>query len=105
MSTQAEHTPHPRYIIIWVVLVVLFAASISFNLFTSVVVGVVFAFFIAIVKATMVAAWFMHLNLESRWVYIMLGGALLIVLIFWMGVAPDVMEREGTNWAKEIITK
>jgi len=102
MSQNAEHhAPPSYYIIIWAVLVVLFAASVSFSLFSSVVVGVVFAFVIAIVKAVMVAAWFMHLNTEPRWVWIMLVGALVAILIMWMGMAPDVMETHGTNWSKE----
>ena len=100
MSQNAEHTPHPSYIVIWFVLVVLFAASVSFSLFPSVVVGVVFAFAIAIVKTYMVAAYFMHLNIEPKWVWMMLGLALLAVFIMWLGIAPDVMEATGTNWSK-----
>ena len=101
MSAKAEHhSPPMYYIIIWVVLVVLFAASVSFSLFSSVVVGVVFAFFIAVVKALMVAAWFMHLNLEPRWVWVLLALALGAVFIMWLGMAPDIMEPMGANWSK-----
>ena len=100
MNDHAEHGPHPSYIIIWVVLVALFAASVGFSVLSSVVVGVVFAFFIAIIKGLMVAAWFMHLNIEPRWVWGILFGALLIVFILWLGVAPDVMEMKGVNWIK-----
>ena len=104
MSTAVErapHTPHPSYVVVWVVLVVLFAASVSFNLLSSVVVGIVFAFFIAMIKALMVAAWFMHLNIEKRWVWVILAAALLVIFVMWLGVAPDVMEKEGLNWAKQ----
>lgn len=99
-AERAEHAPHPAYLLVWAVLVTLFVASVSFNLVTSFVVGVVFAFFIAIIKTLMVAAWFMHLNVEKRWVWLMLLTGLLVVLVFWMGVAPDVMETEGVNWIK-----
>lgn len=101
-TEQTEHSPHPAYLLIWTILVTLFVASVMFNLVTSFVVGVVFAFFIAIIKTLMVAAWFMHLNIEPRWVWIMLLTALLVVLIMWMGMAPDVMETEGVNWSKSL---
>jgi len=103
MSAHSEHSGHhgnSRYVIIWALLVVLFVASLGFAAVTSFIVGVVFAFFIAIIKALMVAAWFMHLNIEERWIWVILLVGLLIVLIMWMGVAPDVMEPSGTNWQK-----
>lgn len=101
MSEHAEKGhAHPPYLTIWVLLVVFFVASVTFSLFSSVVVGVVFAFFIAIIKALMVASYFMHLNIEPRFVWYMLGIALLAVFIMWLGIAPDVMELNGANWSK-----
>ena len=106
MASQAEKgshghdTAHPSYIIIWVLLVLLFLISLGFSHFTSLIVGVVFAFFIAIVKALMVAAWFMHLNIERRYVWVMMFLALGTVFVMWMGIAPDVMENRGYNWSK-----
>ena len=94
------HSAHPAYWIIWSLLVVLFVMSVAFSWVTSVTVGVVFAFFIAIIKALMVSAWFIHLNVEPRWVWSVLLGAVLVVLIMWMGMAPEVMEQSGTNWQK-----
>ena len=99
-QAQGHDTAHPSYIVIWVLLVLLFVASLGFSHFTSLVVGVVFAFFIAIVKALMVAAWFMHMNVEKKWVWIMMFLALGTVFIMWMGMAPDVMENRGVNWSK-----
>lgn len=99
-TEQTEYSPHPGYLLIWAVLVTLFVVSVTFNLFSSIVVGVVFAFFIAIIKTLMVAAWFMHLNVEQKWVWVMLLTGLLVVFVMWMGIAPDVMETEGVNWYK-----
>lgn len=99
-TESPAHAGHMNYIVIWVVLVLLFVASVAFSGVTSFVVGVVFAFFIAIVKALMVAAWFMHLSLERRWVWLMLVGGLLVVFVMWLGIAPDVMEMDGQNWSK-----
>ena len=103
MSQHAEpitHAPPIHYIIVWAVLVVLFVGSVGFSFVSSFIVGVVFAFFIAIVKAVMVGAWFMHLNLEPKWVWIMFAGGLMVVFIMWLGIAPDVMEMRGLNWEK-----
>lgn len=103
MAQHAENPHHGsllHYVVVWAVLVVLFAGSVSFSVVSSFVVGVVFAFFIAIVKAVMVAAWFMHLNIERRWVWLMLATGLMVVFVLWLGVAPDVMEMEGQNWSK-----
>ena len=98
-SNGHDHA-HPSYIVIWVLLVLLFVASLGFSHFTSLIVGVVFAFFIAIVKALMVCAWFMHLNVERRYVWVMMFLSLGAVLVMWMGIAPDVMENRGHNWTK-----
>lgn len=103
MSQQAagaDHSARKHYVIVWAVLVFPFVGSVAFSGVASFIVGVVFAFFIAIVKAVMVAAWFMHLNIERKWVWIMLAGGLMVVFIMWLGVAPDVMESSGQNWSK-----
>ena len=100
MSDHANGHSHPPYILIWFLLVVLFVASVAFSLFSSVVVGVVFAFFIAVVKALMVASYFMHLNIEPRFVWYMMFLALGAVFIMWLGIAPDVMEVNGAHWTK-----
>lgn len=103
MSSHSEHGAHggQAYIYIWIALVGLFLASVGFSAFSSVIVGVVFAFFIAIIKALMVASYFMHLNIEPRWTWAILGMALLTVFVMWLGIAPDVMEMNGVNWSKD----
>jgi caa(3)-type oxidase subunit IV len=58
------------------------------------------AFGIAFVKAYLVVAKFMHLDIEkpiARW---LLGTALMFMVLFFAGVSPDVMKGEGTNWVK-----
>ena len=60
MSQHAEpttHAPPIHYLIVWTVLVLLFGGSVGFSFVSSCIVGVVFAFFIAIVKVVMVGAW------------------------------------------------
>jgi caa(3)-type oxidase subunit IV len=100
MSESEEHHDHPNYVKIWAILLVLLGVSVlgpelgirSVTLFT--------AFGIAIIKAYMVARNFMHVNMEPRFVTYMLMTAVLFMVLFFAGSAPDVMNAEGTNWEK-----
>lgn len=56
------------------------------------------AFGIAIVKAYYVLAYFMHLNIEKRIMWYLLTISLILIGVFYFGVAPDVMNHEGQNW-------
>jgi caa(3)-type oxidase subunit IV len=56
------------------------------------------AFGIAVVKAYLVAANFMHLNIEKKFVAYLLMTALAFMFLFYAGVAPDVMHHRGRNW-------
>jgi len=58
------------------------------------------AFGIAVVKAYLVAKNFMHINLAPRFVPYLLLTCLLLMLLFFAGVAPDVMKGEGSRWEK-----
>ena len=61
------------------------------------------AFGIAIVKAYMVCRYFMHLNIEKKWVAYILGFMLALMLVFFGGVAPDVLKHEGLRWQKTYV--
>jgi caa(3)-type oxidase subunit IV len=56
------------------------------------------AFGIAVVKAYLVCAHFMHLNVEKRYISYLLTTALVFLFLFYAGVSPDVMEHHGRNW-------
>ena len=56
------------------------------------------AFGIAIVKAYLVVVNFMHLNIEKRYISYLLATMLMLMLLFFAGVAPDVMKHKGQNW-------
>ncbi|MDD9944410.1 MAG: cytochrome C oxidase subunit IV family protein [Myxococcales bacterium] len=56
------------------------------------------AFGIALVKAWLVIKHFMHLNVEKRYVNYMLITALAFMVLFFAGVAPDVMNHRGRQW-------
>lgn len=91
---------HTNYVKIWAILVVLLIISIIGPEFGIRIVTLITAFGIAIVKAYMVARNFMHLNIEAKWVGYILGAMLAFMLVFFGGVAPDVLESHGQNWEK-----
>lgn len=97
MSEESAHT-HPSYIKIWAILTFLLVLSILGPMMGIKAVTLIAAFGIAVVKAAMVGAYFMHLNIEKRYVWYMLFTALLFLGLFFFGVSPDVMKPDGSNW-------
>jgi caa(3)-type oxidase subunit IV len=97
------HDPHahPSYFKIWAILSVLLIISVAGTLLglkipTMITVGV--AFTIAIIKAYMVARYFMHINLEKKYVAYLVGAMLMLMFLMVGAVSPDVMKHEGANW-------
>jgi caa(3)-type oxidase subunit IV len=95
-----EHTHHGNYLKIWAILVVLLAVSVIGPFFGIKVVTLVTAFGIAVIKAYMVAVNFMHINGAPRYVLYLVTTCLLFMLLFFAGVAPDVMKDSGAGWDK-----
>lgn len=60
------------------------------------------AFGIAIVKALMVCAYFMHLNTEKKFVWYLLITCLTMMYLFYIALVPDIMRKEGHNWKSTI---
>lgn len=56
------------------------------------------AFGIAIWKASLVVRHFMHLSIERPIAKIFLAASVLLLALFWGGVAPDVQLHEGRMW-------
>ena len=42
----------------------------------------------------------MHLNVQPAYVTYALTTCLVFMLLFFAGVAPDVMKKDGDNWVK-----
>ncbi len=104
MSEQA-HTnqshdshSHPNYFKIWAILVVLLVVSVLGPELGMPWLTLVTAFGIAIVKALMVAAYFMHLNVEKKIVWYILLAMLALMIFFFFAIAPDIMNHTGANW-------
>lgn len=89
---------HINYKKIYFTLLALLVVSIIGPEFGILWVTLVTAFGIAFVKANLVIQNFMHLRPEKAVVKWMLASSLLLMGLFFFGVAPDVMKHEGRNW-------
>ena len=106
MSQHTEHTGEHHddghhdvnYTKIYVILLVLLVISILGPEIGITWVTLITAFGIALVKATMVINNFMHLKWEKAIMKWMLATSLVIVALFFFGVAPDVMKHDGLRW-------
>lgn len=96
-----EHHGPSFYIKIYLVLLVLLIVSIIGPELGNRVLTLITAFGIAIVKALMVAAYFMHLKVEKKYIWYMLYSMLLMVLLFFLGTAADTMKVDGNNWSND----
>lgn len=99
---HSEHSHGPMYYVkIWAVLLVLLVISLVGPEFGIRWLTLVTAFGIAVVKALMVCAYFMHLNIEKKFIWYIMLGMLLMVAMFWFGTVTDVMHTSGRNWVKD----
>ena len=98
MSETQTH--HPNYVKIWAILVVLLGVSVLGPMLGIQIVTLITAFGIAIVKADLVAKHFMHVNIEPKYVTMLLVTMLVFMLLFFAGTSPDVMRFDGTNWVQ-----
>lgn len=98
-TAEASHPhSHPNYFKIWVTLVVLLVLSVAGPMLGVPWLTLITAFGIAIVKALMVAAYFMHLNIEKKIIWYLLLVCLSLMIFFFFAIAPDIMAHHGTNW-------
>jgi caa(3)-type oxidase subunit IV len=99
-GSEAEHLKF--YTKIYLTLMALFLVSVAGpvvgDLVGSKALVLFTAFGIAVVKAYLVCAHFMHLNVEKRYISYLLATAVVFMFLFYAGVSPDVMEHHGRNW-------
>ena len=105
-AAHAEHPPHAtahphrNYVKIWAILAALLAVSVTGPMVGIRVVTLIAAFGVALVKAYLVAKNFMHLDIEKPIVGWLLGLALMLMVLLYSGVAPDVQKSSGLRWSK-----
>ena len=102
-SGHQEHHDHPNYIRIYYILLALLGVSIVGPMIGNVWILLFTAFGIALVKAAMVGAYFMHLKFEKRYIVYLLLVCALCLMILYAGVAPDVRKTSGTNWKQDAV--
>lgn len=90
-----------HYVKIWAILVALLVVSVIGPELGVPLLTLITAFGIAIVKAYLVAAHFMHLAIERRYVVYLLTTAVVLMVVFFAGVAPDVMNHDGDQWTNQ----
>ena len=100
---DAPHDDQTNYVAIWGALCALLGVSILGPMVGIRLLTLVTAFGIAIVKAYIVCAYFMHLNIEKKWVAYILGFMLALIVVFFGGIAPDVLEHDGLQWRKTYV--
>lgn len=98
MSEAVHH--HPNYVKIWAILVVLLVITVIGPMAEIRALTLLTAFGVAIVKAYLVLKNFMHVNLAARYVGYLLATAIVFMVLFFAGAAPDVMNEAGRNWEK-----
>jgi caa(3)-type oxidase subunit IV len=95
------HAGHRNYVKIWGILVVLLVISVVGPFLNIRVVTLLTAFGIALVKAYIVAKNFMHLDVEKPIIHWLLAVTLVLMVLMFSGLAPDVMKETGRNWKKD----
>ena len=97
---MSENGHHRNYVKIWAILLGLLCVSVVGPMTGIRVVMLITAFGVALVKAYMVAKNFMHLDVEKPIVHWMMGIALVLMVLLFAGLAPDVMKGQGSRWVK-----
>jgi len=82
---------------IWAILVTLLITNIVLSKLTGLLV---ITFGIATVMAGIALAYFMHLNVEKKYVWGVMAASVIAIVGLFMGIAPDIMNNEGINWEK-----
>ena len=88
---MSEEHHHPNYIKIWGILCVLLVISIFGPFLEIRIVTLITAFGIAIVKAYLVAAYFMHLKYEPFFVVLVMAVGLACLYFLFFGLVPDIV--------------
>ncbi len=103
-----------HYVRIYALLLVLLAVSIAgplvgerldmeisifgYRIGLGITLTLITAFGIAIWKASLVVKHFMHLSIERPIAKMFLAASVLLLALFWGGVAPDVQLHDGRMW-------
>ena len=95
----ADDGQHAPYIKVWAALAVFTAIEYLYahwfkDTFTLLVLGLMFW---AVIKASLVGWYFMHLKFEGKWVYFMLVPAGILACVFVFALTPDVAMQQPSD--------
>jgi cytochrome c oxidase subunit 4 len=82
---------HPPYVLIWAVLVAALLVSLFIGYMSLPVVTMVLIFSIAVVKAYLVASYYMHLKWEPFFVAVVVATGLVCLYFLFFGLVPDIV--------------
>lgn len=86
---------HPSYVAIWLWLMALLGASIGLGYLGHAVLATILIFGLAAVKAYLVAVYYMRLKFEPRYVAGILLTGVLVIVILYFGLVPDIVYQYG----------
>ena len=99
---HAHDAHHVNYVKVYWVLLALLIVSVAGPFVGDALhmkaITLVTAFGIALVKAYIVAANFMHLKFEKKYIVYLMVTAIAFMFLFYAGVSPDVMKHRGRQW-------
>ncbi len=81
----------PSNVIIWVYLVVLAILSVFVSSVFPAPADTIAVFALAIAKAVLVLLYFMHLRVEKIFIHSLFFIPLLLVVVLYVGLMPDIM--------------
>jgi caa(3)-type oxidase subunit IV len=90
-NPEATNEHHPNYVLIWGILVAALLISLLIGYMNLPVVAAVLIFTIAVVKAYLVACYYMHLKFEPLYVVLILGSGLACLYFLFFGLVPDIV--------------
>jgi len=89
-ASHGESHPHPKYVNIWLILLVVTAAEVVFaSVFHTGFFKGAGLVVMALYKAVLVALYFMHLKFEKKTMWIIASAPLIFGVIFAIGAYPD----------------
>lgn len=92
---EPHHYDYPK---IYGVLMVLLVISVTGPMLEIPLLTLITAFGIAFVKAGIVIKYFMHVGDLPKFVHYFMVTALVFMVLFFAGTAPDVKNHDGHNW-------
>ena len=98
LTSSNDGNHHVDYGKIYKWLVILFVISVTGPILGIKWLTILTAFGIAIVKASLVANYFMHLKFEKQFIWLLMLTCLLFLFVLFTFVAPDILNHEGANW-------